>query len=145
MKYQDRGLRASGSLFERVREAARSPVSRPVNAGMLQLSIRHNLHNILNTRPGSCRASPLLGILDFNDAATTSQGFNAAIERAVKECIEKHEPRITHADVYMEKSDTGNGPLDLRLHITATVEFQNVRDVLEFSLSLDNKQHYLVD
>ncbi len=55
MKYQDRGLRASGSLFERVREAARSPVPHPVNAGMLQLSIRHNLHNILNTRPGSCR------------------------------------------------------------------------------------------
>lgn len=49
MKYQGRGLRASGSLFERVREAARSPVPRPVNAGILQLSIRHNLHNILNT------------------------------------------------------------------------------------------------
>lgn len=145
MKHQDLGLRASGSLFERIRESARTPVPRPVSVETLLLSVRRNLLNILNTRPGSCRASPLLGVLDFNDAATTSQGFYAAIERAVKNCIEKHEPRIAHADVYMEKSNTGNGPLNLRLHITAYVEFQNISDVLEFSLLLDNSQHYQVD
>ncbi|MGK7630753.1 type VI secretion system baseplate subunit TssE, partial [Salmonella enterica] len=54
--------RPAGSLFERLE----SPPARNWRGGSnieaFRQSIRHSLRNILNTRSGSCRGTPGLGI-----------------------------------------------------------------------------------
>lgn len=50
---------AGGSLFERIREAAKPSVRRKPEEALLR-SIQSNLRNVLNTRSGSCYGSPEL-------------------------------------------------------------------------------------
>lgn len=56
----------TGSLFERIREAANPPSYQNPKEALIR-SIRRNLRQVLNTRSGSCYGSPELGITDLND------------------------------------------------------------------------------
>ena len=53
--------RTTGSLFERM-EASSARNRQGGSIHSLRQSIRQNLRNILNTRSGSCRGAPELGI-----------------------------------------------------------------------------------
>lgn len=57
----------AASLFDRIRgEERRSSPETEVEA--LIESVKRQLDNVLNTRPGNCRSAPELGVIDFNDA-----------------------------------------------------------------------------
>lgn len=135
--------RIGGSLFERIGDAAAmSPQRKPKTA--LLSSIRHNLHNILNTRSGSCYGSPELGIDDLNDDALASSDFRKEIGRGIRDCILRYEPRIAEVTV-TAASAHGYAPMELRFHIVAQVNFTDAADVLEFDILLDNHQRYRVE
>lgn len=131
--------RFAGSLFERIRRAG-DGVMHSTNAKAFRQSICRNLQNILNTRCGSCQGTPELGIIDFNDAASSTTDFTTAISGAIRDCILRYEPRVTQVSV--STASHQNTPLDLHFHLTVWVNLDGIRDVLEFDLSLDNHQYF---
>lgn len=133
----------SASLFERI-EGESASYSRSSQIESLQISIKRNLRNILNTRPGSSQSTLQLGVIDLNDATASSADFRKTIENAIQHCIEHFEPRVKHADVEAVSSD-GYNPMDLNFHIVAYIDFNGLRDVVEFNMQLDNHHHYKVD
>ncbi|EKW1657234.1 type VI secretion system baseplate subunit TssE [Citrobacter freundii] len=134
---------AGGSLFERIRQAAKPPVRRKPKEALLR-SIRNNLRDVLNTRTGSCHGSPELGITDFNDGDPASVEPGEAIKHAISRCILRYEPRISDVTVTKVGGD-GFMPLELHFHIVATMDFSDSRDVVEFDILLDNHQHWNVE
>lgn len=131
--------RFSGSLFERIRRAG-DGVMHIANAKAFRQSICLNLQNILNSRCGSCQGTPELGIIDFNDAASSTIDFATAISGAIQDCILHYEPRVTQVSVSAVSHQ--NTPLDLHFHLTAWVSLDGISDILEFDLSLDNHQYF---
>jgi len=136
--------RESGaSLFERIKDAATSPVRRKPKEALLH-SVRNTLRNILNTRSGSCYGSPELGLTDFNDDALISSDFRKAINIAITNCVLRYEPRISDVRVTAAVEDC-DIPLELRFHIVAMMVFSDRKEVLEFEILLDNRQHWHVE
>ena len=76
MQRRDSG--PTGSLFERIREAANPPSYQNPKEALIR-SIRRNLRQVLNTRSGSCYGSPELGITDLNDESLASSDFRREI------------------------------------------------------------------
>ena len=138
-----RDIEKEGSLFDRIGEAAMPRFYRQSGVSLLH-SISENLHNILNTRSGSCAGSPELGIADLNDDTLASGNFREEIARGIHDCIRRYEPRITRVVVTAAASDD-YAPLALRFHIVTQVSFHDARDVLEFDILLDNRQRYRVE
>ncbi|EFE05984.1 type VI secretion system baseplate subunit TssE [Citrobacter youngae] len=137
------GRESGGSLFERIREAAKPSVDRNPTLTLVQ-SVKSSLQNILNTRSGSCYGSPELGLLDLNDDSLASMNIRDATARIVRTCILRYEPRISDATVIARAQDE-NSPLELCFHIRAHVNFSNRQDILEFDMLLDNHQHWRVE
>ena len=133
----------AGSLFERIREAAESPLRRKPKEALLR-SVLNNLQNVLNTRSGSCHGSPELGITDLNDSVLVSGDFREGIKNTISNCVLRFEPRISDVSVTAVAED-GYAPLELRFHIVAIMDFSDSRDVLEFDILLDNHQHWRVE
>ncbi|EAS1760431.1 type VI secretion system baseplate subunit TssE [Salmonella enterica] len=131
-----------GSLFERVREAAKPSVRRKPKAVLLH-SILDNLQNILNTRTGSCYGSPALGVPDLNDESLATQNIRDVTAQMVRNCILRYEPRISDA-IVTTKIPYDAAPQTLNFHITAYLDFYDRQDVLEFDILLDNSQHWRV-
>ena len=131
--------RLAGTLFERIRSAG-DEVVRQASATRFRQSICQNLQHILNTRIGSCQGTPELGIADFNDTATATTDFWQAVIETIQDCILRYEPRITHVSVSTPSYQ--NNPLDLHFHLVVQVNFDEIKDVLEFDLSLDNHQYF---
>ncbi|MCS2159420.1 type VI secretion system baseplate subunit TssE [Scandinavium sp. H11S7] len=129
---------SSASLFERIQGEGR-PSSRSRLSGLIR-SIQQHLNEVLNSRPGGCQSAIGLGVVDFNDATATTSDFRTSIERAIKECIEGFEPRISAVTVESLISDAD--PLLLSFHISACVDFDNIGDVVEFNIQLDNNRRY---
>ncbi|HCM1918668.1 TPA: type VI secretion system baseplate subunit TssE [Salmonella enterica subsp. salamae serovar 28:r:e,n,z15] len=141
MMSRDSGL--SGSLFERIAEAA-NPSSYQSPKEALLRSIRRNLHQILNTRSGSCYGSPELGITDLDNIASVSMNLRDTTARAIENCILRYEPRISAVTVATVEQDE-NAPLELRFRIVASVSFSEIKDLLEFDIVLDHHQQYRVE
>ena len=68
----------------------------------------------------------------------------ALMNRAIEQCIERYEPRISHAEVQVVVS-SASSPLDMTFHITAWVTFNETHEVLEFDMAPNGSQHYRVD
>ena len=89
---------------------------------------------------GSCRGAPELGI----DEPEGAENFRESMSRAIEQCIERYEPRISHAEVQAVVS-SASSPLDMTFHITAWVTFNETHEVLEFDMAPNGSQHYRVD
>lgn len=138
------GDRESGaSLFERIKDAARSPVRGKPQEALLH-SVRNTLRNILNTRSGSCYGSPELGLADLNDDALIASDYRKEINTAITNCVLRYEPRISDIRVTAAVEDC-DAPLELRFHIVAMMIFSDRKEVLEFDILLDNRQHWHVE
>lgn len=133
----DRG--SSASLFDRIQGKGASSSSDGRLRELLN-SIQKHLNEVLNSRPGACQSAVDLGVIDLNDATATSSDFRKSIEKAIKDCIENYEPRISAVTV---QSLLNHGdPLQLSFHISAHVNFDDMGDVVEFNIQLDNNRRY---
>ncbi|MGL6001059.1 MAG: type VI secretion system baseplate subunit TssE [Plesiomonas sp.] len=131
--------KSTASLFDRIREKPEI-TSVAKEAEVLIASVKKHLDCILNTRPGSCRSAPELGIIDLNDATQGSADIRARIREAIRQCIRQYEPRIVHVDVW--PSDVLANPLEMSFQVTAHVRLENIEQVTSFNIHMDNHRHY---
>nr|WED69485.1 type VI secretion system baseplate subunit TssE [Pectobacterium colocasium] len=112
----------AASLFDRIRgEERRSSPETEVEA--LIESVKRQLDNVLNTRPGNCRSAPELGVIDFNDATQGGADIRGKIREAIRQCICRFEPRIVHVDV--DASDYLSNPMEMSFQVTAHVRLED--------------------
>jgi type VI secretion system lysozyme-related protein len=132
--------RGSGaSLFDRIRGEAvgSSPCA---EAEELVASVKRQLDQILNTRPGNCRSAPDLGVIDLNDATQGSEDIKGRVREAIRQCIRHFEPRIIHVDV--RSSDYQASPLEMSFQVTAHVRLEQIEQVTSFNVHMDSHRHY---
>lgn len=131
-----------GSLFERLEQAAA-----PDGQGMgeethVVRSIKRHLVRLLNAHPGNSACAPELGLLDFNDATLGTHDLSIQIRSAIRQCIEKYEPRVKRVDVVALPQ--GPDPLQLRFQVTVYLNLGAKDDKTTIDLLLDDKRYYRV-
>jgi type VI secretion system protein len=131
-----------GSLFERLEQAAA-----PEGQGMGEVthvvsSIKRHLVRLLNAHPGNSACAPELGLLDFNDATLGTHDLSIQIRSAIRQCIEKYEPRVKRVDVVALPQ--GQDPLQLRFQVTVYLNVGAKDDKTTIDLLLDDKRYYRV-
>lgn len=133
----DRGNAAS--LFDRIRGEGLGSSPRS-EVEMLIDSVKRQLDQILNTRPGNCRSAPELGVIDFNDATQGVADIKGRIREAIRQCIRRYEPRIVHVDVC--SPDYQASPLEMSFQVTAHVKLEFIEQVTSFNVHMDSHRHY---
>lgn len=129
----------TASLFDRIRGDARS-VSPETELETLIASVKRQLGNVLNTRPGNCRSAPDLGVIDFNDAMQGGADIRGKIQEAIRQCICRFEPRIVHVGVIA--SECLSNPLEMSFQVTAHVRLEDLEQVTSFNIHMDSHRHY---
>ncbi|MFQ2192285.1 type VI secretion system baseplate subunit TssE [Aeromonas jandaei] len=133
----DRGNTAS--LFDRIRGEGHGTSPRS-EVEVLVDSVKRQLDQILNTRPGNCRSAPDLGVIDLNDATQGSADIKGRIREAIRQCIRRYEPRIVHVDV--RSPDYQSSPLEMSFMVTAHVRLEHIDHVTSFNVHMDSHRHY---
>ena len=129
----------TSSLFERIRGESSGSSHRSRMDSLIN-SIKQNLNLILNSRPQACQGTPWLGVPDLNDATQAAMDFKLGLENSIKSCIITYEPRITNVNVRFIDNDAD--ALSLQFSITAFIDLDNQRQVIEFNMHLDNNRRY---
>ena len=131
------------SLFERLETDAKpkSVLQGPDPDDVLR-SIKRNITRLLNTRIGESLSAPGMGLTDFNDPALGSHDLAVQIQRAVKECIERYEPRI--ADVEIRILEDNSTLFNRKFHILASLDIGALHRQVEIDLLLDSNRQYKV-
>jgi type VI secretion system protein len=123
-------------LFERLEARDMRAATLRLDYGLLAASILATLNSLFNSRQGSCQTRPDYGLADFNDALTKGADHAPSIARAIKEQIERFEPRLTQVAVRPDSED--DDLMSLRFHISARlVGRDGERVVFETRLSDD--------
>lgn len=103
-------------------------------------SIKNNLNQILNSRPDACQSSASLGVPDLNDATQAATDFRRSLEHSITTCIQDFEPRISNVRVTFIENDADS--LLLQFSITAFIDLDSQRQLIEFNMQLDNNRRY---
>lgn len=140
MPYLSSWDRASAaSLFDRIRgEGLATPPASDVE--QLIGSVKRQLDQVLNTRPGSCASAPDLGVIDLNDATQGRADIKGRVREAIRQCIRRYEPRITHVEV--RTPDYQDDPLEISFQVTAHIRLENLEQIASFNVHMDNHRHY---
>lgn len=129
----------AASLFDRIR-GERLDSSPHSEIEELIDSVKRQLDQILNTRPGNCRSAPELGVIDLNDATQGSADIKGRIREAIRQCIRRFEPRIVHVDVC--SSDFQASALEMSFQVTAHVRLEHIEQITSFNVHMDSHRHY---
>jgi len=133
---------SSGSLFERLEQAAAPAGQSMGDVTHVVESIKRHLVRLLNAHPGNSASVPDLGLLDFNDATLGTHDLSVQIRGAIRQCIEKFEPRVKRVDVV--NLPQGPDPLQLRFQVTVYLRVGSEDDKTTIDLLLDDKRYYRV-
>ncbi len=131
-----------GSLFERLEQAAAPEGQSMGEVTHVVNSIKRHLVRLLNAHPGNSACAPELGLLDFNDATLGTHDLSIQIRSAIRQCIEKYEPRVKRVDVVALPQ--GPDPLQLRFQVTVYLNLGAKDDKTTIDLLLDDKRYYRV-
>lgn len=106
------------TLFERLSKP-RTQGLRTVseNYSAISKSIMHTLQNLLNSRIGHAPAQMDYGIPEPSEVTRSYPTGLGDMQRAVRACLEKYEPRLTSINVMHVESEEDD--LALRFQITA--------------------------
>lgn len=130
------GRGSSASLFDRIRGQGETA---PELESLIE-SVKRQLLQVLNTRPGSCCSAPELGVMDFNDATEGAADIQGRIREAIRHCIRRYEPRIVRVDVCSPPS--ADSPLEMAFQVTAHVRLETLEQVTSFNIHMDSHRHY---
>ncbi|MCE8035111.1 type VI secretion system baseplate subunit TssE [Billgrantia tianxiuensis] len=135
-----RGGVLGNRLFERL-AATEQPEGTAAEASLTEIveSIKRHLVDLLNSHPGHSECAPELGLLDFNDATIGVLDLERNIQRAIRQCIERFEPRVRRVEV--ESLPRGSDPLQLRFQVHATVELGRDQGEATIDLLLNDKRY----
>lgn len=130
----------SSRLFERLATPHRSaPLEEEGRLVEVVESIKRHLIELLNSHPGNNACAPDLGLLDFNDATIGVLDLELNIQQAIRQCIERYEPRVMRVDV--ESLPNSGDPLQLRFQVHATVALGKDNALTTIDLLLNNKRY----
>ena len=106
------------TLFERIRSAnaPRDP-SMSLDKSRLMRSVADNLRRILTSRVGHAPAQMDYGMPDPIEIAVSFAGKPEQLRRALKQCIERYEPRLV--DVQVLQVETQDDDQTVRLMVRA--------------------------
>lgn len=82
-------------------------------------SILHNLERLLNSRQGQSEACPDYGLMDMSLVIAGLPDSEVTVERAIQQCIERFEPRLTK--VRVKRFEEPDHPLSLFFSISANL------------------------
>jgi type VI secretion system protein len=135
-----RGGVLGNRLFERLATPERNE-SGGAEASLAEIveSIKRHLVDLLNSHPGHSECAPELGLLDFNDATIGVLDLERNIQRAIRQCIERFEPRVRQVEV--ESLPRGSDPLQLRFQVHATVDLGRDQGQATIDLLLNDKRY----
>lgn len=136
------GVGNTGSLFERLEQAAAPAGQSMGEQTHVVESIKRHLVRLLNAHPGNSSSAPDLGLLDFNDATLGTHDLSIQIRGAIRQCIEKFEPRVKRVDVVA--MPPGPDPLQLKFQVTVYLNVVGSDDRTIIDLVLDDKRYYRV-
>ncbi|MBF8224192.1 type VI secretion system baseplate subunit TssE [Halomonas sp. 328] len=129
-----------GRLFERLCDPGGAVVEAASMEAEVLGSIKRHLVDLLNSHPGHSESAPELGLLDFNDATLGVLDLELRVERAIQECIERFEPRVSRVSVTTLSNDGES--LYLRFQVQATLELGRVPTQATIDLLLNNKRYH---
>jgi len=126
-----------GGLLERLRAAAgdRTP-------GGAEEAIRRNLSRLLNARRGSAPAALAYGLPDLNDLSSESGEILRSMRRALRETIERYEPRL--ADVAINFDRDEDDPLNLRFSVSAQIDEDGERRAVRYETLVNSSGRFEV-
>ncbi|MBI4565358.1 MAG: type VI secretion system baseplate subunit TssE [Planctomycetes bacterium] len=124
------------SLFERLARPSGSGARAATDSTskMVQSILRH-LRRMLNTRQGFAPAQPDYGIPDPLEVMHNHADAIQRIQKAIKACVEKYEPRL--ANVGISRIESDEDVLTLRFRITGQVVTAKDRVPVLFDTQID--------
>ncbi|OEY65829.1 type VI secretion system baseplate subunit TssE [Marinobacter sp. X15-166B] len=128
------------SLFERLGQPGAAPADLG-NGGFSRVvvSIKRHLVCLLNSRPGNSTSAPALGLVDFNDATLGTEELSMQLCSAIRQCIERFEPRVNRVEV--KPQPPGWDPLQLRFQVTVYLNLPAVEGKTTIDLMMDDKRY----
>ncbi|MDT8893319.1 type VI secretion system baseplate subunit TssE [Halomonas sp. I1] len=136
---RDRSGLAGASLFERL-SAPNHPVPSADVVEATVTSIKRHLVELLNSHPGHSECAPGLGLLDLNDATLGALDLELKVESAIRECIERYEPRVHRVHVETQHHHD-NDPLQLRFQVQAVLDVDHDMAETTIDLLLNDKRY----
>jgi type VI secretion system protein len=123
-------------LLDRIRVMAKNP-SRRVTEDPKQMirSVQEHLQRILNTRQGNVPIADDYGIPDFTELMSGYPESQRVIERAIRNTIERYEPRLQAVRVAILGEEKDN--LTLSFQISARMLLREGKDSVVFDSVLD--------
>ncbi len=130
-------------LLDRIRAMAKNP-SRRVTEDPQQVirSVQEHLQRILNTRQGNVPIAEEYGVPDFTELMSGYPESQRVIERAIRNTIERFEPRLQSIRVNLLGGEKEN--LTLSFQISARLMLKDGRDSVTFDSVLDSGGRFTV-
>lgn len=129
-----------GTLFERLRhpeQAANRTLEEDTGAQLR--SIMRNLTRILNTRTGQAPAQLDYGIASPSEVAQGYPESLATMQKTIRQCIERYEPRLRDVQVMQIESD--DHKLAVRFQISARLATSKHGTQVSFDTLMDPAGH----
>ena len=124
------------SLIGRITDSDKeSHYSTRLDEAVLVDSVLEHLQKLLNIRQGSVEMLQDYGLPDFNDLSHKFPYAINEIQRMIRDCIRKYEPRLTQVRVTHVQDE--DDPLSLRYDITARLEMDDRKTNIWFETILD--------
>ena len=127
-------------LLERLRMQSGMP-GRSTNEDPKKIidSITLHLQNVLNTRQGGVQIAEDYGLPDFNDVLHSQAGAPREIEKAIRQTIQKYEPRLRSVRVRYIPIEGALMSLNFEIHARLAVKGEEEPVVFESQLGQDGK------
>lgn len=136
-------MAAEMSLLERIDAgdgaAQRGDASDPY---ALSRSVLAHVQKMLNVRQGNVAALPDFGLPDINDLAHRHGNPVPELKKAIKQCIERFEPRLTKVRVRYAPDPAA--PLDLRFEVAGQVSAGGASNPVVFETTVNGAGHVRV-
>lgn len=105
-------------------------------------SILGSLRALLNTRTGDAPCVDDFGVLDFSDLVHNFPNATPYVQRNLRDCIAKYEPRLTNVRVRTVPSDN---PLRLVFEISARLASDRRRGLVRVRTEVNGQGRFTVD
>lgn len=123
------------SLLERVAHPELETYHVNTDFSKMSDSVLRHLFNMLNVRRDSASINPDYGLPDFNGLVAHFPDAFLELTRAIRECIEKYEPRLQNVRV-AHIPDKDN-PFELRFEINANLEVEGQKNRVWYETTMD--------
>jgi type VI secretion system protein len=108
----------------------------------LSRSVLAHVRKMLNVRQGNVAALPDFGLPDINDLAYRHGNPVPELKKAIKQCVERFEPRLTKVRVRYAPDPAA--PLDLRFEVAGQVSAGGESSPVVFETTVNGAGHVRV-